>query len=329
MNTKQRAIFYHEFSKLLGAGLHIDRSVALLLEQSSPVTVKAFLKNIQRGLDERLGLADAIEKYNVGQVSSLEANLLQAGERGGRLEVACAHLAQYFELRQKSREKVIGAMIYPLIMLHLGVVLPDLPTLIAGGNPGDVLSGLIFRLLFVWIAIVALMIFSGWLFRAGARSSAIDGFLRSLPLVGSVRKNWAMARFCQVFEMGLLAALKMSESLLLAGEASQSAVLANASKRAAKNVADGAALAGSLRKTGGFSVTFVNAMETGEQSGTLDLEMARWAKIQSERAAESQDRASEWLPRLFYIGVVFYIAARIVSQFAGYTKQMSNMLDGF
>lgn len=33
MTTKQRAQLYHEFAKLLGAGMHLDRSVDLLLEQ--------------------------------------------------------------------------------------------------------------------------------------------------------------------------------------------------------------------------------------------------------------------------------------------------------
>ena len=90
-----------------------------------------------------------------------------------------------------------------------------------------------------WIVLAALGFGAWWAAKAGARSPAVDGLLNAIPLVGSVRRHWALARFCQVFHTGLLASFRMSETLELAGDASQSARLREAGHRAAHSLEAG------------------------------------------------------------------------------------------
>lgn len=327
MTTKQRAQLYYELAKLLGAGMHVDRSVELLLEQSPPAAIVTYLRGLQRGLEERLSVAEAIAKHNAATVSPLEISLLTAGERGGRLESACEHLAQYFDLRHKSSSKALGAIVYPMILLHVGLVVPELPKMVVGDETGKVMMDLLLRLGVMWVVIGGLAFLSWRALQAAAHNPAVDRFLRLIPLVGATRKHWALARFCQVFHTGLLAALRMSETLKLAGDASQSAVLSEASAQAAKKIEQGSTLAGSLQASEVLPKSFFNAVDTAEQTGTLDREMERWAKAQSEMAARAQDRVAEWLPRLFYVIVVIYIAIRIIGVVSGYYSGIYKMLD--
>ncbi|MEZ0274968.1 MAG: type II secretion system F family protein, partial [Roseimicrobium sp.] len=124
MTTRQRAQLFHEMGKLLRAGVHMDRSVDLLLEQRPVASVRTLLEGLRSGLAARLSVADAVAKN--GSTRPLEASLLSAGERGGKLEDSFDHLARYYDLRQRSRSKALGALIYPLILLHLGLFIPDL-----------------------------------------------------------------------------------------------------------------------------------------------------------------------------------------------------------
>ncbi len=327
MTTKQRAQLYYELAKLLGAGMHVDRSVELLLEQSPPAAIVAYLRGLQRGLEERLSVAEAIAKHNAATVSPLEVSLLTAGERGGRLESACEHLAQYFDLRHKSSSKALGALVYPMILLHVGLLVPELPKMVVGDETGKVVLDLLLRLGVMWMVMGGLA-FLGWrALQAAVHNATVDRFLRRIPLVGATRKHWALARFCQVFHTGLLAALKMSETLKLAGDASQSAVLSEASVQAARKIEEGSTLAGSLQSTEALSKSFYNAVDTAEQTGTLDKEMERWGRVESEMAARAQDRVAEWLPRLFYVIVVIYIAIRIIGMVSGYYSSVYKMLD--
>ena len=136
-----------------------------------------------------------------------------------------------------------------------------------------------------------------------------------------------MARFCQVMHTSLLAALKMSESLRLAGGASRSAELDGAARRAAEKIEAGGNFSDSLRNAGGFTWEFYNSMEVAEHSGTLDHEFGRWAQAEAQLAARAQDRVAEWMPRIVYVLVVLYVASRIIGMFTGYFQTLGGAMN--
>ena len=250
-------------------------------------------------------------------VTPLEITLLTAGERGGRIEHACQHLAEYFQLRQKSIDKVLGALIYPLVLLHLGLILPEFVSYFSGTPIEEIVKKLGFRLVILWGALAAIYVTGEHVAKSAVTSTLSDRLVGQIPLLGNISRHWALARFCQVFQTGLLAALNISETLKLSGSASQSALLSNGATKAAKHIVAGQPLATALKKSGAFPRSFVNAIDTAETSGTLDTEMGRWALIEGEIAARLQDRAAEWLPRIFYFIIVIYIASQIIGTFQG------------
>lgn len=317
MTTKQRSQLYHDFSRLIAAGMGLDKSVEVLLEQNRAGSVKQYLHGIKRGLAEHLSISQSIGRHNAALVSPLEITLVEAGERGGRMDQAFEHLSHYFDLKQRAKDKAVGALIYPIILLHLGLMVPDLSAIMRGGSLQDQMQAALGRIVIAWIVLLA--VGASWLFltKAATTSVAVDNVLRRLPLIGSTRKHWAQARFCQVFQTGLLAAMNISQTLKLAGEATQSAVMNESSHVAARKVEEGSPLSLALKSSGGFPVTFVNALDTAEHSGGLDVEMGRWATAEAGMAAQAQDRAAEWMPRIFYFIIVVYVASRIVGSFSG------------
>ena len=315
MNSGQRARLYHELGKLIGAGFHLDRSVEMLLDQKPAPKLRQYLLGLQRGLAERLSVSQSITKYNRALVSGIELTLVEAGERGGRLDEAFSNLARYFELRQRARSKAVGALVYPLILLHLGMIVPDVPALVMGANAHEVIMRAVMRFVILWCGVGVIAVSWNAAQRAATSSTLVDRVLNALPLIGSTRRHWALARFCQVFETGLTAAMKMTESLRLAGDATQSATMNAAASRASKLIESGGRLAESMRGGSAFPRTFVNVVQTAEESGTLDIEMGRWSVAESEQAATAQDRAAEWLPRIIYVMVMLYVATRIIGGF--------------
>ena len=317
MTAKQRSQLYHDFSRLIAAGVGLDKSADLLLEQSRASGVKQYLQGLKRGLAEHLSVAQSIGKHNAGIVSALEITLVEAGERGGRMDQAFEHLSRYFELKQKARDKATTALVYPIILLHLGLLMPDLAGIVRGEGLEPQIQAAGVRIVCAWVIIGAIAM--AWLSitKTAMKSTAADRFLRAMPLIGSTRRHWALARFCQVFQTGLLASMNVSETLRLAGDATQSAVLHKASLAAASKVEQGSALAPAIKSSGEFPATFTNSMDTAEHTGGLDIEMGRWANTEAEMAAQAQDRAAEWLPRIFYFVIVLYVAFRIISVFSG------------
>ncbi len=325
LTTKEKARLYHDLGTMLKSGFHLDRGVELLLGQSPSRGARQWLEGLQSGLQEHLGVAEAVQRYAPG-TSELETGLIEAGERGGRLDEACQHLAEYFELRQRSVSKAMGALVYPIILAHLGALFPDISKMMLGGGLSAGFTGVPFRLACLWIILAGIGLVALMLMRLARTSQAADRILNLLPLVGSIRRHWALARFSQVMRTSLLASLKVSESLRLAGGATQGAVMKAGADFAAQSVEDGGTLSGSLRASQAFPFQFNNSIEMAEQAGTMDVEMDRWATAESRLAAVAQDRAAEWLPRIFYLLVVLYVASRIVGTFAGYYGQLGKLL---
>ncbi len=326
--SAEKARLYHDFGTLLKSGFHLDRAVELLLGQNPSSKRRSWLMGLRQGLEQKLSVSDALARLGEDNVSQLEIGLIEAGERGGRLEESCNHLAEYFELRQKSLSKAFGALIYPLVLAHVGAMVPDLSRAMAGEGLAGAFGAAPWRILGLWTVLAVVFLVAYLWLKAARTSETADRLLGALPLIGGTRRHWALARFAQVMRTGLMASLRFSEVLELAGDASQSAVLRAASSRAARLVEKGTSLTTALRTAGGFPTTFVNAVEMAENAGTLDVEMYRWMTAEMEMAARSQDRLAEWLPRVFYFIIVLWVASRIVLAFTGYFGKMGDLLNG-
>jgi type II secretory pathway component PulF len=337
MNLSEKARLYRELAKMLEAGFHLDRSVELLSSQKLTSGSKGYVDGLRRGFQDRLSLSDAVRSNNAGAVTELEQTLIDAGEVSGRLGESFRHLATYFETMQKGISQARGALVYPLVVLHMGVLVPafaegvlvsQIETLSRGSTSTTMLGvGLQVakHLAVFWLGLLLIW----WLWRAAcnvARSSgAVDRLLGMIPLIGSVRRHWALARFCQVFHSALLAAMRMTDCIDLAGAASQSGVIRSGARAAADQVAGGKALAESFRASGAFSAFFVNSLATAEAAGGLDREMERWAKAESENAQEAQRRAAELYPKALHVVIMLYVGWRIVSLAQSYFGALGNL----
>lgn len=328
MQRAEKAELFRELAKLVGSDFHLDRALQLLLGQKAGPGRRAWLAALQRGLSEGLGVAESLRVHGGGVVDGLEIALLAAGERSGRLAPAFEHLARYHAAAAEAAVKARGALIYPLLLLHVAIVLPEIPgALQAETGVAGFAIGVLLRLGLLWGALLLL----GLLWRAASRRAAeqagLDRLLGRLPLLGAPRRHWALARFCQVFHAGLLAALRPSDCCRLAGEAAQSGAVRAGGEAAARRVETGEPLAEALAVTAAFDPLFVNAVATAEVAGGLDDEMRRWAQAESLRAAEAVERAAVWLPRVGYALVVVYVVWRIFGLMLGYFAEFSRLLE--
>lgn len=325
MNAAERASLYRELGKLIGADFHFDRSLELLLSQKPGTERRAFLENLQRGLAEGWSIAEAVRRLNADRVGGLELSLIEAGERSGRLAESMNHLADYFEAQDRGMKQARAAMIYPLILVHLGVVLPEIPKAILSGENPVMKIGV--TLLVLWIALLGGAMLWRWLSAQAVTHAGMDRLLNGLPIVGKVRKHWALARFAQVFHSGLLAALRMSDCTRMSGEASQSGSMRAGALRAGDKIEAGETLSLSLAGGGGFPGMFVSGVATAEEAGTLDREMQRWSAVELESAKAALSRAATVLPMIGYGLVVVYVVWRIFEMATGYYSGILKLME--
>src|SRR5207253_7861290 len=81
-------------------------------------TVSSLAEGVQSGSTFSEGLAQHPRIFN-----DLYVNMVRAGELGGVLEVVLTRLAEFQEKAQKIKNKVVAAMVYPIIVLVLAMAI--------------------------------------------------------------------------------------------------------------------------------------------------------------------------------------------------------------
>ncbi len=323
-----KCLFYSEMAKLLEAGLDIRKAASLLRGTRLPPAQAALLKDLDLGLEAGETIASAFGR-DTRNVSDLERSIIAAGERGGRLAPAFQHLADYFAMLASARREIITGMIYPLVILHLGIVIAVVPTALMLGTltVGQILIKFILTLLATYAAAVAIFLTLRTVLRAALTHARVDRRINRIPWIGNARRNFVMARFCKVYHSCLLASIPMWETVSLAAVASHSGAIREASCRLVVSASEGDALGPGFLAEDAFPKPFARSYATGEEAGTLDTDLARWSKIFQDEAASGARLVSVMLPKLLYFLIMLFVAWKIISFFNGYYSGMLEMIE--
>jgi type II secretory pathway component PulF len=319
-----RAHIYNEFAKLVGAGFGIDKAAEAVLAQNPPRGLAAFAGSVKDGLDAGKSIAESVADAPL-PISPLESRLIAAAEKGGRVEDGFAHLAHYFEIVDRNAQRIRTGLVYPVILLHLAVVLPAIPAAVAGGGWRGFATTVAVQLVVLYIAAaIGAVVFR----RLAARAQtdpAPDRLLNRIPLVGAARRNSALSRFCKVFEIFVLAGQRTSEATSAAGQASGSGVLQAASHRVESSLADGNPLGPELLAyPEAFPNPLARSLATAEESGTLEKDLHRWASLFQTNADEAMTRLSDWGTKLIYAFAVIFVAWQVIRLFTGYLGYLNS-----
>src|SRR5215217_7465905 len=117
---KQLVGFARQLSTLQDAGLPILRSLQILEQQQKPGLLKAIIGGVADEVEGGGTLSDAMSKYPKA-FDKLYTNMINAGEAGGVLDLILARLADFMEKAAKLKKKVIGAMIYPAVVISIAI----------------------------------------------------------------------------------------------------------------------------------------------------------------------------------------------------------------
>ena len=258
------------------------------------------LSAISNQLHRGLPLDEALASQGPRFPSHLRG-LVLAGLHSGRLG---AVLEEFVSLERRAalvRRQVGLALAYPLLLISLllavfaffGVaVVPgiaqifddfdmDLPTssviLISMSDSGTyVLAGCLLSSAAVWLFV--------WL---STDVPELRSMLKSVPLLGSIARWAALARFCRLLALLIENRLTMPECLRLAGVGARDAELLGACRRAADNTAGGQSLRASLGAVAAFTKSQGPNAEWGEQATALP-EALRTAAEMFEGRVETQ-----------------------------------------
>ncbi len=281
---------------------------------------RAVLVGILDGIDSGESIGNSLKRSRV-PLSQLEIEIVSSSERGGLLEKGLGHLSDHFRRVHQTRGKILKGLSYPLLVGHIAIPLAIFAITMLGhampdADPDGGWDTALNAASWVargYVLVVVLVLFFIWLHKKAKKSAAADRFLNRIPLVGRARKSLALARFCEVFHIQMLAGMRMSEALEGAGRASLSGSIEKASLAGAEVVKQGHELSGPIfGHPDAFPNDFARGIAAAEESGEMDREIDNWARFYNDDAGEAMDQLAEWTPKVFYWLVVFFVAGILI-----------------
>ena len=322
LRFREKQSLYHSLGQLLHSGVTFPAALQQLAP-SSRGGLRRLLAQLNRAIEKGCTVSEAFAAQRP-TISEMEAGIVAAVEHAGRLDRGLTQLAAYFGALESARSSAWKRAAYPIFVLHFGILALGIQTLVnKGAWPFAREVGALLLLVYGVALVIALAV--PLLADTGATSPAVDALLRCLPLIGKLRKSFAVARFCSTYEMQLGAGVNVIDSLKAAARASRSGMIAATVARALPEVVKGGQVGPLLSRGHAFPEAMLRDLTVAEQTGRLDEELDRLAEEYRRAALATLDVLSEWVPRLIYLGVLIYLGFRIVSFYAGYMQTIEDL----
>ncbi len=295
---------YSQLADLLTAGVPMLRSLDVLSRQSSHARLMQVVKELREDVAGGLSLGDAMMKHpNV--FSTLHSSMVHAGEQGGFLEEVLARIAIFSEKQDELRNKVLGSMIYPAILVVAGtgvllmvmfVVVPQIRPYLRP-ETFNIMTVIVFKIQDVLLEhYVALLTGLGFatlaalmFVRTTTGKALAAQFRLRAPIMGKIVTMVAICRFCRILGTMLRNGVPILKALKISKDSAGNEILAKVIEEAGDSVKKGSALSAPLGESGLFPPTVVDMISVAEESNNLETVLIQIAETNEVRTARQID----------------------------------------
>jgi len=321
--VKDIAVFFRQFSVMIDAGLPLVQCLEILAANQENQVFQKCLTGVRQSVEGGTTLSNAMRLYPK-IFDDLTTNMIEAGEAGGILDTILQRLATYVEKAVKLKSAVKSALIYPIsvisiaalvvgcllkfvvpifanMFISMGVDLP-LPTKIVIGLSNFI--GRFWWLIFLSIGLIFVAI--KYIRKDPKGRYMFDKMLLNLPVLGTVLRKIAVARFTRTLGTLITSGVPILEGLTITARTSGNAVLEDALMKVRKAVEEGRTIVDPLKESGVFPNMVTQMIGVGEATGAMDAMLQKIADFyEDEVDAATKDMLTLLEPIMIgFLGVV-------------------------
>jgi type IV pilus assembly protein PilC len=303
IKPKVMMIFTRQLATLIDSGLPLLRGLTVLAKQEPNLVLRATLnalsESVQGGSTFSESLAQHPKIFN-----KLYVNMVKAGELGGVLEVVLARLAEYSEKANKLKNKIVSAMVYPVIVMFIAVaillflmlfIVPKFKEMFAevGSDKLPMISKIVFGFSelclardfllpnAVWALVLGglgVFLFNIWGRTKGGRQM-IDAFKLRLPVFGDIQRKSAIARFSRTLGTLVTSGVPILQALHITRETAGNVVVSGAIEKVHEAVKEGESIVSPMNASSVFPAMVISMVDVGEETGQLPEMLLKVADV--------------------------------------------------
>ena len=327
-------IFTRQLATLIDSGLPLLRGLNVLAKQERDAvlnrTINNLAESVQGGGTFSEGLAQHPRIFN-----DLYVNMVKAGELGGVLEVVLTRLAEFQEKAAKIKNKVVAAMVYPIIVMCMAVailsfllvfIVPKFEAIfhdMLGDKPLPTITLVVIGVSrFVqnhWLILLGLVIagVAGYNFfnRTARGKSTIDSIKLRIPLFGDVLRKTAISRFSRTLGTLVTSGVPILQALNITRATAGNMVISRAIAQVHDSVKEGESIVLPLEASGAFPPMVISMIDVGEETGQLPEMLLKIADVYDDEVDNSVAALTSMLEPLMIVFLALVVGTIVIALF--------------
>ncbi|HXQ73025.1 MAG TPA: type II secretion system F family protein [Pyrinomonadaceae bacterium] len=298
VKAKDLSIFTRQFSVMIDAGLPLVQCLEILAQQQDNKYFQQILLQVRQDVEEGSTLAAAMARHS-RVFDQLYANMVEAGETGGILDLILQRLSTFIEKIVKLKRDIISAMIYPTAVILMAiiavavimiVVIPQFQQIFLGllgpGEPLPLPTRIVVGIsnfLAGWggaailLTVIGLGLGIRFYYKTPGGRKNIDRVLLKVPVIGDILRKISVARFSRTLSTLLSSGVPILQSLDITAKTSGNVIIEEAITKVRIGVERGESFVEPLKATEVFPHMVAQMIGIGEQTGALDAMLGKIA----------------------------------------------------
>ncbi|MBM4317677.1 MAG: type II secretion system protein GspF [Deltaproteobacteria bacterium] len=331
VNSKNLTLMIRQLATMIKARIPLDEALDAVVEQTDDPKLKSVMSQVKATVNEGKSLADSCKVFPK-VFSPIFIAMIQVGEASGNLDLVLVRLANFAEANQQMRQKIIGALTYPIFMMIAGTAItiflfafavPKITEVFAGSNMAlpqltQIMLAISNFISNQWFFLIALSLGSffllKWWIGTKAGRAKWDAIALKLPGVGKLVRMIAVSRFARTLSTMLGSGVQLLDAIDVVKEVVDNAVIRKALIQSRDSISEGHSIAGPLKASGEFPPILTHMIAVGERTGELE-EMLNVVSdaydSQVDTAIQSMTRLLEPLMIAVMGGVIALVALSI------------------
>lgn len=280
-------IFTRQLQLLIGSGIPIVQGLEILSGQTDHSTMRSIIIALQEKIAQGSYMWEALSAYP--QVfPKLYVSLIRAGEVSGSIDQMLKRLSRYLEDADRIKKMIKSAMMYPLIVMAIGIgvislmlifVIPKFEEMLTQAGqalplPTEIVIQASHYLAKNIFYIIGSLGFGSYLIIRYIKSdegrAVRDRILFRMPLFGNLMQKGGVARFSRTMQTLLVSGVNLIDAIDICKMTVDNAVLEDAISKIRSEVEAGKTLGMVISRLDVFPKMAVQMITVGESTGNLD-----------------------------------------------------------
>ena len=342
--TQEQMLFAKRLAMILRSGMPIMEGLGMLAEEAHSKSAAFIYESLLVDVSEGQPLSSSLNKFN-RHFGEFGVNIVRVGEASGTLHENLEYLAEELKRKQALKRKVVGALIYPAVIIGatFGItilltvyIFPKIVPIFQSVNAQLPITTRMLMALSNFLSTDGLLLFAGFvvfviafLFSLRIRRIHLwwDIFVLKLPFLGKLSRYYNLANTCRTLSLLLRSDVRILESIDLVVAGTRNLAYRDELLRAHERVMQGQKISTQFKHNKTLYPSLLGQMvAVGESTGNLGATLSYISDMYEEEIDDLIKNVTTLLEPILMIAmgvIVGFIAISIISPIYSITQNLT------